>query len=107
MLPALRGVGGEPCGSPDGLDPEEAPAGGEPQVFLPHEELTDEERVLGLVDIREERLHRPELGLVVPHRGRGVTQPLEEVAPAVTHVVDEVHQICGTLGRELLGATTW
>jgi uncharacterized alpha-E superfamily protein len=31
-------------------------------------------------------------------------EPLASVHDLLTHVVDEVHAICGTLGRELLGA---
>jgi hypothetical protein len=31
-------------------------------------------------------------------------EPTASVHDVLTHVVDEVHEICGTLGKELLGA---
>ena len=78
VLPRVGPGRREGSGAPHRLHPQEAAPGREAQVLQPHEELGDEQRVVRLVDLREQGLDGAVLRLVVTEPCRGLPQPGQE-----------------------------
>ena len=78
VLPRVGPRRRQRSGAPHRLHPQEAAPGREAQVLQPHEELGDEQRVVRLVDLREQGLDGTVLRLVVTEPCRGLPQPCQK-----------------------------
>lgn len=74
------------------VDPQEAPAGGEPQVLAADEQLGDEQGLLGLVDEVQHGLDGGQLVLVGPERGGRGAQSRQEVERGLLGVTEVLPQ---------------